>query len=167
MVWHFLWVARWQHRRSLAKSIWCGNAYKVKVWNGIPPCAEEIAPIDIHLCLLNIYGDWTVDVSTVRQWMCISEVMAETGAGFYQSDIQDHHWWKCIANECDYIKKIVFYIWEFVLSNSVVVLFISVVVSVEINRRHYIQADLCISVFMKYSIKIHINSLKMLIIFSW
>ena len=28
--------------------------------------AEKIAPIDIHQCLLNVYGDQTVDVSTVR-----------------------------------------------------------------------------------------------------
>jgi len=28
----------------------------------------EMAPIDIHWCLLNIYVDQTVDVSTVRQW---------------------------------------------------------------------------------------------------
>ena len=35
--------------------------------------AEKIAFTDIHWCLLNIYGDQTVDVSTVRQWvMCFS-----------------------------------------------------------------------------------------------
>ena len=31
--------------------------------------AETIAPIDFHLQLLSIYGDHTVDVSTVRQWV--------------------------------------------------------------------------------------------------
>jgi len=31
--------------------------------------AEEIASIDIYQCLLNVYGDQTVDVSTVRQWV--------------------------------------------------------------------------------------------------
>jgi len=31
--------------------------------------AEKIAPTDIHWCLLNIYGDQTVDVSTARQWV--------------------------------------------------------------------------------------------------
>ena len=31
--------------------------------------AETIAPIDFHLHLLSIYGDHTVDVSTVRQWV--------------------------------------------------------------------------------------------------
>jgi len=30
--------------------------------------AEEIAPIDIHQCLLNVYGDQTVHVSTVKRW---------------------------------------------------------------------------------------------------
>ena len=31
--------------------------------------AEKIAPSDIHRCLLNVYRDQTVDVSTVRQWV--------------------------------------------------------------------------------------------------
>ena len=31
--------------------------------------AEKIAPNDIHRCLLNIYGDQTVDVNTVRWWV--------------------------------------------------------------------------------------------------
>jgi len=31
--------------------------------------AEKIAPIDIHRRLLNVCGDQTVDVSTVRQWV--------------------------------------------------------------------------------------------------
>jgi len=35
--------------------------------------AEKIAPTDVHQHLLNIYGDQTVDVSTVRCWvMCLS-----------------------------------------------------------------------------------------------
>ena len=29
--------------------------------------AENMVPIDIHLCLLNVYADQTVDVSTVGQ----------------------------------------------------------------------------------------------------
>ena len=35
--------------------------------------AEKIAPYDIHGRLLNVYGDQTVDVSTVRRWVaCFS-----------------------------------------------------------------------------------------------
>ena len=31
--------------------------------------AEKMAPVDIHWCLLHVYGDQTVDVSTVKQWV--------------------------------------------------------------------------------------------------
>ena len=31
--------------------------------------AEKFTPTDIHQCLLNIYGDQTVDVSTARLWV--------------------------------------------------------------------------------------------------
>ena len=47
-----------------------------------------------------------------------------------------YRWWLCW--------KIVFCSWEFDLSNSVIVLFGSVIVSMEINRRHYFQSDLCV-----------------------
>ena len=30
---------------------------------------EEVVPIGIHQCLVNVYGDQTVDVSTVRWWV--------------------------------------------------------------------------------------------------
>ena len=34
---------------------------------------EKMAAIHIHWCLLNVYGDQRVDVSTVRRWMvCLS-----------------------------------------------------------------------------------------------
>ena len=32
---------------------------------------EKIAPNDIHRRLLNVYGDQTLDVSTVRQWVAL------------------------------------------------------------------------------------------------
>ena len=31
--------------------------------------AEKMVPIDVHQHLLNVYGDQTVDVGTVRQWV--------------------------------------------------------------------------------------------------
>ena len=45
-------------------------------------CVEKIAPIDTHQCLVNIYGDQTVDVSTVRGWL----VHSSSG----DSGIKDH-----------------------------------------------------------------------------
>jgi len=64
-----------------------------------------------------------------------------------------HGWWKCIANGGDIANggwKIVFYSWEFPLSNSVIV---SVVVSLEINGRHHFWSNLCI---LLYSIRINL-----------
>jgi hypothetical protein len=51
--------------------------------------AEKIAPNDIHRCLLNVYGDQTVDVSTVRRWV------ARFSSG--NSDVKDkpHSGWPC------------------------------------------------------------------------
>ena len=33
---------------------------------------EKMAPTDIHWCLLNVYGDQTVDVSAARDGRCVS-----------------------------------------------------------------------------------------------
>ena len=61
------------------------------------------------------------------------------------------HRQKCKAK----LKKIVFCSWESALSNSVIVLFVSVVVSVEICRRHYFWSNLCILVLhKKYSFRL-------------
>ena len=53
---------RWQQRGILSwKCVWS---------RGVPFLhVEKMAPIDIHWCLLYVYGDQTVDVSTVRQWV--------------------------------------------------------------------------------------------------
>jgi len=45
---------------------------------------EKTAPINIHQCLPNVYGDQTVDVSTVRQW-----VVHFSGG---DSDVKDKPW---------------------------------------------------------------------------
>ena len=34
---------------------------------------EEKVPVDVHRCLLNVYGDQTMDVSTVRWWLMIQQ----------------------------------------------------------------------------------------------
>jgi len=56
----------------------------------------------------------------------------------YDRSIQDlvHRWSKCIDNGSGYIEKQCF-VAVFVLSNSAIVLFVSVVASMEINRKHY------------------------------
>ena len=115
---------------------------------------EKIAPVDIHWCLLNVYGDQSVNVSTVRQW-----VMHFSSSNSYVKDMPHSRWpctsvtlqnenlpdqlihtdWLMVVNICG---KRVFCSQKFALSNSVVMLFVSVVVSMEINRRHYFQSNL-------------------------
>jgi hypothetical protein len=53
--------------------------------------AEKIVPSDIHRCLLNVYGDQTVDVGRVRPWV----VYFSSG----DSDIKDkpRSGWPCTA----------------------------------------------------------------------
>ena len=60
--------------------------------------AENIPFIDIHQCLLDINGDQTVAVSTVRWWVVRfssgnSENVTFTGADFYECGMQAvvHH----------------------------------------------------------------------------
>ena len=117
--------------------------------------AEKIAPIDIHWCLLHVYGNQIVDVSTVKWWMvCFRSgdghvkgkpqsgrpyrFLQVQHAGYFSLLLKIHSywWWLCW--------KRVFCSREFALSNCVIVLFVSVVVSMEINRGHYFQSDLCI-----------------------
>lgn len=68
----------------------------------------------------------------------------ESHADFYKHSVPTlvHFWWKCIANADDYTEK-VFCSYEFALSNSIILLFPSVVISIEINTKHYFQSNLC------------------------
>ena len=59
---------RWQQWGSLKKRYLTWK----RIWSkGVTEFlrAENMAPIDTHQRLLNVYGDQTADVSTVRQWM--------------------------------------------------------------------------------------------------
>ena len=118
---------------------------------------EKIAPTDIYWCLLNVDGNQTVDVSTASWWVVFfsQQQVTSTGANCCMCCTQNrvqaltHHWQKCRTNGGDYVEKL-FCSWEFVPSNSVV-LFVSLVVSMEINRRHNFQSDLdlcvCVCVY--------------------
>jgi len=74
------------------------------------------------------------------QWQWVTS----TGADFYEHTMQAllNYWWKSIANGGDCIEK-QFCRWEIALSSGVIVLF--VVISMEINRKHYFQGDLRIN----------------------
>ena len=57
------------------KGIWHRSAYEAKVCHWIPPCRKKMAAIDIHRCFLNVYGNKTVNVSTVRWWAWVLALM--------------------------------------------------------------------------------------------
>lgn len=75
----------------------------------------------------------------------VKQLVASTGTGFYEHDMNAlvHHWQKCLVNGGDFVEKIVFCSNELSLSNRVIMLFVVVVVSIEINRWYYFQSDLC------------------------
>jgi hypothetical protein len=87
-------------------------------------------------CVGNIFLAMTPSAA-VEQWA------TSDGADFYERGMQAlvHRWRKCISSGGDCVKKIVFCSQEFALLNSVTMLSVSVVVSMEINRRHYFQSD--------------------------
>ena len=87
------WEEVWQN------GVWHGCVYKPKVWNWISTCGKNVTT-DIHWCLLNVYGDQTENVSTVRQWgVHFSSGKSYSGLSllmevFYEYGMQlpVHHW---------------------------------------------------------------------------
>ena len=115
---------------------WHRSAYEAKVYNWI------------NWLLLNIYGDQTVDVGTVRQRVvhfdsgngdvkdephcrCPYRLLQEWYAGSHALLAKMNSWWWWLH------WKTVLCSPEFALSSSVIVLFLSVLVSMETSRRHY------------------------------
>jgi len=101
--------------------------------------AEKMVPTDIHQHLLNISGEQRVDVSTVRLWMvCFSSRNSDSGS---PPLVQIFTSAACrllfiTGKNAQLTMVTVLKNSEFALSKSVIVLFISVVISTKINRRH-------------------------------
>ena len=94
---------------------------------------EDVSTVKIGLCGYHFPID-DIIIAAMKVWV------NSIGADFYEHGIQAlvHRWWKCIASSGDWWKT-ASYSWEFSLSNNVLVFFVSVVVSMEINRRHYLR----------------------------
>lgn len=105
---------------------------------------ENNAINDIHWCLLNVYGDH----STVRRCVVhfssgdngsppLVQIFTSVTRRLLLSlvRVRSYLWWLCW--------KTVICSWEFVLLNSIIMLFGSVV-TMEINKRHYFQNNLCV-----------------------
>ena len=101
---------------------------------------EKMALIDIHCYFLNLDGDQTVDLSEVVSGVlhfssgdsgshihwCRLHAMLVTASWSSLAKVQSS-WWCSRTEFCS---------WEFALSKIVTELFVSVVVSIEIKRRH-------------------------------
>ena len=101
--WCLTWNRGWSEDGSLNSSMW----------------KKKIAPIDVHLCLLNIYGDLTVDASTMRWWVvCFSS--GNSSMKDKPHSRQPHRFlrawhagsYPCRANGGDCVEK-----WHFVAQN--------------------------------------------------
>ena len=132
---------RWQKRGSLAQ--WCLT--RNHIWG---------KGVSLNFSMWKNWHPFTF-IDACRTLVKTKQT-APWGSRWCVSTVPHFHWWsvlwgwhagscsvlvKCIATVGD-CWKIVFCSWEFALSNSVIVLFISVVLSMEINRRCYFQSDL-------------------------
>ena len=133
--------------------IWYGRIHGAKVCHWIPPCGINGTHWPSSMlaeCL------WRPNTGCKN-----SKVMGSAFQQYWQWHGRQATFWMAVrschitkwralwsahlcksANGDDYVKKIALCSWEFALSNGVIALFISVVVSMEINRRHYFWSDL-------------------------
>jgi len=120
------------------------SACEVKGYHWISPCYKNST--HWHSLTLAEQGDQTVHVSTVRQGVMYfsSDNKWQYRYRFLQVWLTDlvHHWWKCITNGSDCVEKRSSVDENLSVSNSVIVLFGSIIVSMEINRRHCFQNNL-------------------------
>ena len=96
---------------------------------------------DMEVCIKQRGGNWIppCEKNSTQQWQQWQWVTS-TSADVYKHEMQAlvHCWWRCIANGGDCVEKVLCS-WEFTLSSTVIVLLVSIVVYMEINRRHYFQ----------------------------
>ena len=123
----------WFEHESVLAGLHYYAHWLVQIWHLLTSVCSGWWKVD---CVVNILLATTI-IATVKQWII------SAGADFYMCGMQAlvHCWQKHIAYGGDHW-KIVFCSWEFALSNSVIVLFTSVIVSMEINRRHCFWSDL-------------------------
>ena len=153
---------RWQQRGSLTE---CHLTWKC-IWRKDVPlnCSLQkkwYSPMFTGACWMLMettqwmWAQWccgwcfsTLATTTVGQ-LCWCRFSHARHAGSCSSLAKVHHqWWLPCW-------KIVFCCWECAPSNTATVLFVSVVVSMEMNKRHYFQGDLCMCVCMSLSVSVH------------
>jgi len=133
--------------------VWQGSVYEAEVRHRIPPRGKNGThwhPLALAECWWRQksgYEHSKVVSSAFQQWQQWREIQAHSGqpcrllrarhAGSCSSLPKTRSkWWLLL--------KIAFCNWEHPLSSSVTMLFVSVVVSVEVNRRHYFWSNLSV-----------------------
>jgi len=102
-----------------------------------------MAPTDIHLHLLNVYGDQTVGMSTMRQWVVrFSSDLNDSGSPLLVQTVRSAAYrLLLIAGENAYLMVVtvekLHVVAENLLNQIVIVFFVSVVVCMEMNMWHY------------------------------
>jgi len=128
--------------------VWHGSAYEAKGWNWIPAWGKNST--HWHWRLLNVYGDQSVDVSTVRWWVVHFSSDGNASGSFHwcrftrmgyrflsiTAKMHSQWWWLCWR---------LCFVAEHLLYQTDIVLFVSVVVSEDINRGDYFWSNLCTS----------------------
>ena len=86
-----------------------------------------------------MWAQWGGAFHQRQQWQWVTTA----GADFYKHSMQAliHCWWKCTANGGYCVEKM-FCSCKFTLLSSIVVLFLLILVSMEIIRRHYFWSNL-------------------------
>ena len=114
------------------------------MWNWIPPSEKNGTRWNSwtfmqtkQLMWAQWGGGWFVSALGTVTWK--TSHVPDSHEYFYRHGMKAlvHHWQKTIANGGDYVERIVFCSWECTVSNDVNVFFVSVVVNIELNRRHY------------------------------
>jgi len=108
----------------------------IQLKNLISLTREKYASLhNLNLFVPSLFGTMVGGVFQLWQQWITSEA-----EGFYEQGMQAlvkmHSYWRWLY------WKIVFCSWEFALSKSVIVLFVAIVVSMEINWKHYFQSSL-------------------------
>ena len=128
---------------------WHGSMFEAEVWNWIPPCRKNVTHWHSSLLTEQLWRsvsgcehskNWVVYFSTSNSGspQLGQGLTASRKAGSCSLLAK-----KCRTNKhCWLCWKIVFFSWEFSLSNSVIVLFVAIVGSMEINKRHYFWSKL-------------------------
>jgi len=133
--WHLAWKCIWSKAVPLNSSVW-------KKWHLLTftDACEHLWRPTSGCELSEVVG------GAFQQW---SQWVTSAGAGLYKHGMQAlvHCWCKCRTMWLCW--KGVICSWEFPLSNSLTVLFVSVVVPMEITRRHYFRSKLhaCVYVY--------------------